>query len=188
MSPLEIAAAALSALSVLFTVRRSLWLWPTGLAGTALYLAVFIQARLYGSSALQVFFLVVQVYGWWWWASRRDDGSEKPIGRISPVATVALAVVSLLVGAFAAVLLNRFTNAHAALPDACIASLSVAAQLLLSWKILENWLFWIAVDLLAVAVYSSQRLYLTAALYLLFLVMATWGLFDWRAALRKQAA
>src|SRR4051812_36529715 len=123
MSPLEIAAALLSALSVLFTIRRSLWLWPTGLIGTALYLVVFAQAHLYGSAVLQVFFLVVQVYGWWWWAAKREDGSEKPISRISRVATVAWAVISLLAGALVAVLLNRFTNAHAALADACVASL-----------------------------------------------------------------
>jgi nicotinamide mononucleotide transporter len=56
----------------------------------------------------------------------------------------------------------------------------VTAQVLLSRKVLENWIFWIAVDALAVGVYASQGLHLTAALYGALLAMASWGLWEWR--------
>ncbi|WGM38001.1 nicotinamide riboside transporter PnuC [Caulobacter sp. NIBR1757] len=186
MSPLEIAAAVFSALSVLFTVRRSLWLWPTGLIGTALYFVVFLQARLYGSAGLQVFFLVIQLYGWWWWA-RGKAGEEPPIARLPRRAVLLTALAAVAAAGIAAWGLTAFTDARAAPADMLITTLSIAAQWLLSRKILENWLFWIAVDVLAIGVYASQGLALTAGLYGLFLAMACWGLWEWRRSLRAGA-
>ncbi|MFN3856702.1 MAG: nicotinamide riboside transporter PnuC [Caulobacter sp.] len=185
MTPLELAAAAFSALSVLFTVRRSLWLWPAGIVGTALYLVVFLQARLYGSVALQVFFLAIQLYGWWWWL-RGDKGGEPAIRRLSGRAMNRLLIVASLAIVAVAVALEKYTDAQAPRVDTAIMVLSICAQWLLSRKLLQNWWFWLGVDVLAVGHYGLQGLYVTAGLYALFLVMAGWGLWEWRRAFKAQ--
>ncbi len=186
MSPLELAAAAFSALSVYFTIKRNLWLWPTGLIGTALYVVVFGMAKLYGSTALQVFFIVVQIYGWWFWARKDASGHEPPIANLglrnSLMALIATVAVSLIVG----FVVSHTTDAHAPIPDNLILGLSITAQILLSRKLMENWPFWIIVDVGSVALYASQGLLATAALYLLFLGMALWGWWEWRGAARRQ--
>ena len=85
MSAIEIIAAALGLANVLLIVRRSIWNYPFGLAMVALYAWVFFDARLYSDAALQVFFFVVQIYGWWnWTRARGGDGLVREIELLAP--------------------------------------------------------------------------------------------------------
>ena len=77
----------------------------------------------------------------------------------------------------------RYTDAAAPFADAAVAGMSVAAQILQSQRRVESWLLWIAVDILAVGLFWSRGLVPTAILYAIFLGMAVWGLFAWRAKL-----
>ncbi len=72
--------------------------------------------------------------------------------------------------------------------DAGVAMTSVAAQILLSRRYVENWVLWIAVDLAAVPLYAAKQLWFTAGLYLVFLGLAIWGLARWSRALRGEGA
>ena len=180
------AAAAFMAVSVILTIRRSLWLWPTGLIGTVLFLVVFATARLYASAGLQVFFIAMQVYGWWYWARGPRQAGGVPIRSLGLRRLALVAGATVLAWGGLALALAAWTDARATTADAGIAALSVTAQLLLSRKILESWLFWIAVDVLAVGHYLSQGLHWTAGLYALFLVLASLGLREWLVAYRRQ--
>jgi nicotinamide mononucleotide transporter len=84
--------------------------------------------------------------------------------------------------------MHRFTDAAFPWWDASVAILSVAAQILMSRRLLENWVLWIAVDLLAIGLYAAKGLQATAWLYAIFLVLAIWGLIDWRGAERRMVA
>ena len=81
----------------------------------------------------------------------------------------------------------RFTDAAAPMWDAAIAGMSIAGQILMARRRIENWVFWIAVDLIAVPLFWSRGLYYTSGLYALFLILSIAGLIDWRRALRAQA-
>ena len=80
MATLEILATAATVAYVLFAVKRSLWQYPVGLLATVLFFFVFLEARLYASTALQVLFAAVQLYGWWYWL-RGDHGKRPNMGR-----------------------------------------------------------------------------------------------------------
>ncbi|HUQ14202.1 MAG TPA: nicotinamide riboside transporter PnuC, partial [Novosphingobium sp.] len=84
--------------------------------------------------------------------------------------------------------LHRFTDAALPYADSAIAGASVAAQILLALRRIENWVLWIAIDAGAIAVYISKDLYPTAALYALFLVFSVAGLREWIAAERRARA
>lgn len=185
MSPIELAAAGLTLLSVVLTVRRSLWLWPTGIVGTLLYGWVFFGAKLYFSTGLQVFFLVVQVYGWWFWM-RGDKGDEPPIAMLGWPRAWGLLLLTAGASAGLGWLAGQVSDAHASIPDAALTGLSVVAQMLLSRKVLENWLLWIVTDVIAIGVYAGQSLAATAVLYMVLLGMACWGLWEWRRNFRAQ--
>jgi nicotinamide mononucleotide transporter len=183
VSSVEIIAALLGVINVLLVVRRSIWNYPFALAMVALYFFVFLEAKLYSDALLQIFFFVINLYGWWAWvhAPRVDDG-------VKVEAMTAPARLRWLAGTAAASLvwglgMARFTDAAAPLADATVAGLSIAAQILQSLRRFESWLLWIAVDLLAVGLYSWRALYVTAALYLLFLGMAVAGLVAWKRQL-----
>jgi nicotinamide mononucleotide transporter PnuC len=103
----------------------------------------------------------------------------------SAAASLAFAAVASFVAGLA---LHRYTNAALPYWDATIAVLSLLAQYLLARKVLENWLIWIAVDVLAIGVYLAKQLYVTSGLYAVFLCMAVAGFFAWRGSYRQQSS
>jgi nicotinamide mononucleotide transporter len=177
---LEIVAAVLSAAAVFLGVRQSLWNWPLGIVSVLLYVAVFARARLYADAGLQVVYAAMNAYGWYGWRFGGAHRTALPMTR-TPVRLwpllAGLAVVgSLLLGwSFA-----RFTDAALPYLDSALTAVSLVAQWMMTRKLLEHWLVWIAVDLVYVPMYVSRQLYPTAALYLVFLGLAVAGYLAWR--------
>lgn len=180
MSGIEVVAALFGLLCVIFTVRQSLWCWPTGLVQVFLYIFVFYRAKLYSDVGLQVVYVVLQVYGWWHWARggpRHQD--DLPVTGL-PWATRAVWLGVTILGTLAlGTGMVTWTDAALPYPDAFITTLSLVAQWLLGRKRWESWLGWIAVDLVAIPAYASKDLLLTSALYAVFLVLAIMGLRAW---------
>jgi nicotinamide mononucleotide transporter len=180
MGGIEIAAALLGVTNVLLVVRRSIWNYPFGIAMVALYFFVFWEAKLYSDAILQIFFLLIQLYGWWAWsrAERVDDGVA--VGwlangaRVRWIAGTALGIFIWGTG------MARFTDAAAPFADATVAGLSVSAQFLQSFRRVESWVLWVSVDILAMGLFAWRGLEVTAALYGLFLILAVLGLIEWR--------
>lgn len=188
MNLLETIAVILGIANVALLVRRSIWNYPFGMAMVALYFVIFREARLYGDAGLQVFFFVMQGWGWWLWARAGGLGESVPVTWMRPSARIAalalVAVSSVTIGWTMA----RFTDAAMPYADAAIAGGSVVAQVLLAMRRVENWALWIAVDVLSIGVYLARGLTLTAGLYVVFLVMATAGLIEWAKAARSGEA
>jgi nicotinamide mononucleotide transporter len=176
---LEIAAALLGVINVLLVVRRSIWNFPFGMAMVSLYFFVFWDAKLYSDAFLQLFFLIIQAYGWWAWSRAEQVDHGVAVGwmnfRGRAVWLVATLIGILLWGTGMA----RFTDAAAPMADATVAGLSVAAQILQSLRRVESWVLWIAVDVVAIGLFLTRGLDVTAALYALFLVLAVLGLIEW---------
>ena len=188
MHPAEIVASLLGVANIVLLVRRSLWNYPFGLAMVAIYAWVFAAARLYSDALLQLFFFAFQLYGWWAWARADAAAGEVAVVRLAAAARgrwLAAAVVATLLWGLA---MRTWTDAAFPFWDAAIAVFSVAAQILLARRVLENWVLWIAVDAGAIALYAARGLYLTAGLYILFLLLATSGLVSWARAERASGS
>lgn len=187
MSPIEWIAAGLGLINVWLVMRRSVWNYPFGLVMVTLYGFVFYEARLYSDTILQVYFFLVQIFGWWYWLKGRgDDGLVRPETLTAPgwiASVVAVTAGTALAGWFFA----SYTDAAAPWLDAFIGAASVTAQTLQSARKIESWLFWIAVDIVAVGVYCWKGLYPTTALYAIFLVLSAAGLVSWRRQLKPQS-
>lgn len=186
MNPLEYVAAGLGVINVALVVRRSVWNYPFGIIMVSLYFFVFLETRLYSDALLQIFFLAVNLYGWRSWLSARSESGEVPVLTLSwrerAFWVLGTAAFSLIWGLGMA----RFTDAAAPLLDAAIAGTSIAAQLLMARRRIENWVLWILVDVAAIGLYASRGLEPTAWLYALFLLLSIAGLIDWHRALRRQ--
>jgi nicotinamide mononucleotide transporter len=177
---LEAIAVFFGVACVVLTVRQSIWCWPTGLAQVILYIYVFYSARLYSDTILHVIYVGLQGYGWYHWVhGARRIGERLPVTRLTPsqfslfmLATVALA------WAWGS-LISRYTDAALAHLDAYIAAASLIAQYLMARKKLESWIVWSIVDAIAIGVFWSRDLKLTAGLYALFLVLCIVGFVEW---------
>jgi nicotinamide mononucleotide transporter len=186
MNWVEIIATLLGLVNVTLVVTRSVWNYPFGLAMVTLYAFVFYDARLYSDAILQVYFFAVQVFGWWYWLKGRgDDGLMRPekLGMKGWIAALGATVAGNLVAGW---FFATYTNAAAPWLDAFIAAASVTAQMLQSYRKIESWYWWIAVDIVAVGVYAWKGLYPTTGLYGVFLVLSVVGLFAWRRQLKQE--
>ena len=181
-SPLEGLAAAFGVVSVFLSTRQSIWSWPTAIVNVAIYTVVFYQGRLYGQMGLQPIYLVLSVYGWYQWLHGGAQRTELRVTRASPRLLAALGLLNLAAWMALAAILRR---TDAALPwlDALLTTTSLVAQWMMTRKILENWILWIAVDVVYVPTFISQGLYATTMLYAAFLVLALMGVVEWRRSI-----
>lgn len=185
MSTPEIIAAILGVVNIVLLVRRSIWNYPFGIVMVALYGFVFLQARLYSDAILQIYFFVVQIYGWWnWYQGRNEDGLVR-IETMSAQERALFAAATLAVAVALGWAFATYSNAAAPWMDASLAATSVTAQYLLSIRKIENWILWIAVDVVYIGLYWWKHLYPTSGLYAIFLVLSIAGLVEWLRALRR---
>lgn len=183
MDPIELTATIFGLAAVWLTVKRHVACWPASLVQVSLSVWVFYQAKLYSDMGLHVVYIGLALYGWYHWTSkRRQDEGELRIESLSAPGLLAWCSVALA-GTFAlGGALARYTDAALPFWDSGIAAMSLVAQWLTTRKVLENWLFWIAVDVVGIGVYFAKGLYQFTALYIVFLGMATLGYFEWRRA------
>lgn len=171
---------------VWLAVRQHLLTWPIGLLNNALFFALFLEARLFADMGLQAVYFALGCYGWWLWTVRRGAAP----GAVTRATRGEWVGVALAVPLATVLLRELLIRANGAAPflDALSTAISLAAQLLLARKRLENWALWIVADLIYVPLYVSRGLQLTALLYAIFLAMCVVGLRDWRRALERQSA
>ena len=187
MSPIEVTAAVFGVVCVALFARQSVWAWPTGLVQVALFVYVFYEARLYADFGLHIVYVGLQLYGWYHWLYGPRDDRPLPVTRLTPAAAVCWVSVAAAGTTGLGYVLDTFTNADYPYWDSAIAALSLVAQYLIARKVLENWLFWIVVNVLGIGLYWVKGLYPTTVLYCVFLVLAVWGYLAWRRALSAPA-
>ena len=188
MSSLELFAAVLGAISVYLSVRQNIWSWPTAIVNVAVYAVVFYNAKLYADMGLQVVYAVLSVYGWYEWLYGGANRTELHVTRTSPRLGGVLALIALGGAAALGVVLRGATDAALPFMDSFLSSTSLVAQWMMTRKKLENWLVWIAVDVLYVGMFIFKHLYITAGLYTVFLVLAVRGYLDWRTSMAERPA
>lgn len=181
---LEVFANALNLLSILLAGRNHLATWSTGIVGCVLFGFLFFISRLYADATLQLFFIATSVIGWIRWKSGAH-GRALPIRR-TPLRTIAfLTLGALAVTAGYGAMLHAFTDAYAPYIDSIVLTFSVLAQLLLMSRRLETWYFWLVVNTVAVPLYLSRGLMLTAILYAGFWINAWISLRHWKSLQRS---
>ena len=184
MSPLELFAALLGAISVWLSVRQNIWSWPTAIINVVLYSLVFYEAKLYADMGLQVIYAVLSIYGWYEWLYGGAGRTELHVTRTGPRLAALLALIAAAGSAILGVVLHRVTDAALPFMDSFLSSTSLVAQWMMTKKLLENWLVWITVDVLYVGMFIFKGLYLTAGLYAVFLGLAVKGYIDWRRSMK----
>jgi len=181
----EAVATVFGVACVAFAVRQSPWTWPTGLVTVSLYLSLFLEVRLYSGALLQSVYVALNGYGWWAWLRGGEGGGALSLSSLPPRALAAWAALALAGAVAQGFAMDRFTDADMAYTDATVASFSLVGQWLMARKCVENWLFWIFVNVLAVFLYAAKDLWLSSGLYALFLVLAITGWRSWRRALAE---
>ncbi len=191
LKALEWAAMALGLINIALLIFRSQWNFAFAIASVTLYVFIFFESRLYAESGLQVFFILANIWGWVLWHRAAQDGindSGVPVRWLDWQSRAVWLTVTAAISLNLGWLMHRYTNAAMPFADSAIAGASVAAQILLGYRRIENWVLWIAIDVAAVLLYINRGLYPTAGLYGGMLVMSLFGLKEWIEVERRQRA
>jgi nicotinamide mononucleotide transporter len=176
----EASAVALGIAYLLLAVRENLWCWYAAAASTAIFLFLFWDVSLLMESGLQAYYLVMAGYGWWQW--QHGDANHQPLQISRWSARQHLIAISLVLMAAAVSGGLLAMNTDAALPY--LDSFTTWGAVLTTWmvarKILENWLYWLVIDAVSIGLYLERGLYLTALLFMLYIVIACYGFWQWR--------
>lgn len=185
-SALEWSAIVMTTICIFLAGRNNIHTWWTGIAACTLYGILFFGAQLYADVTLQIFFVITGLIGWYSWANVKGgtifSDWFKPgveISRVKPTSFAIMVVTAVAVALGYGLLLHTFTDAFSPMIDSLVLTFSVVAQLLLMRRKIETWPLWIVVNTLAVPLFFSRELYMTAVLYAIYWVHAWYAWWKW---------
>jgi nicotinamide mononucleotide transporter len=181
-SLLEAAGFATGALNVWLATRQRVLSWPVGIVNAAVYAVVFARAGLYSDTGLQLAYVALSVYGWIQWRRGGPGRTPLAVSRASGATLARLAVAGTAGWLALATVTSRIPGSSLPALDAALVAGSLVAQYMMTRKLRECWLLWIAVDVSYVALFVYKALWLTALLYALFTLLAVAGFRAWHTA------
>jgi len=185
---LELVAFVLALAMVGFNIRVNPLGWPLAIVSSLLYFALFWDSRLYGEANLQVFFVVVALWGWWQWLrGTQDDGTALRVRTLDRRGLIGCALAMALAWPLLGAFLARVTDSDVPWWDAFPTAGSLVGQWLLGRKYVENWPVWLIVNTVSVALFAYKGLWLTVVLYAVFVLLSVAGWRAWSALARAEA-
>ena len=198
MNAVEICAVLLALAYVILAIQQRRICWLAAIVSAMLYVHIFWQVALYLEAVLQVFYIVMALYGWSAWGRqqprdhRHGHNHSKSQSRIQTwtgqqhlVACAAVVSLSLVLGWG----MQKWTDAALPFFDAATTVCALLATWMVTQKLLENWLYWVAINAVSIGLYLSRDLSLTAALFAGYVILSLVGYRTWRTQwLRQQIA
>lgn len=179
----EAVAVILGIIAVYLSTRQNIWTYPLGIISVFIYIFIFHEVKLYADMGLQVFFIILQVYGWYEWLHGGENKSRLHISH-TPQSVAVYNIIFVVLGtAMLGYVLHTLTDAALPYIDSFLAVLSMSGQFLLARKYFQNWHVWMAVNIGSIAMYAMKGLYFTMVLYAVFLGLAVVGYLEWKKEL-----
>jgi nicotinamide mononucleotide transporter len=182
-SCLELVAVIFGIVSVSLSVREHIWSWPTAIVNVSLYFVLFYRSGLYSDMGLQAIYFGLSVYGWYEWLYGGRGRTALKVSRTPKKVAVTLGVLALVAWTALSRITSRLPGASLPYLDAATTTTSLTAQWMMTRKLLENWLLWVAVDIVYIGMFVYKGLYLTAGNYAIYLGLAAMGYRGWKRSL-----
>ena len=186
-SCLEAVAVIFGIISVYLSTRENIWSWPTALINVALFSALFLESGLYSDTGLQLVYFVLSLYGWYEWLYGGAGRTAITVTRTSTRTWAVMGGIGVVTWALLGTITSRLPGTALPYVDAATTTVSLLAQWMMTRKLVENWLIWIAVDVVYVGMFVFKGLYLTAFNYGIYLVLAVMGYVSWKRSLAATA-
>ncbi|QGY46738.1 nicotinamide riboside transporter PnuC [Maribellus comscasis] len=184
---IEVLGAILGVLYIIFSIKQNVLTWPTGLLTSVLYVVVFFQSKFYADMGLQVYYVVISIYGWYYWLKgATGDDNNVPVKKTPNRLWLKLSVATIIIYFVILFILIKFTDSDVPFMDSFTTALSIVATWMLARKYMEHWLIWVFVDLFSSVLYVYKNLWATAVLFVVYTVMAAVGYYQWKKDLNHQ--
>ena len=172
--------------SVWFSVKERIWVYPIGLISVSIYVYLSFIYGIYADMGINIYYVLMSIYGWYRWLQPSESGTAKEITRNSGKEWLLSIVLFLLSWVILFVILQRFTDSEIPLWDSLTTSLAIVGMWLMAEKKVEHWLFWIATDLLSIPLYYYKDLLLTSGQFFVFTILAVIGWLQWNKSLSNR--
>lgn len=186
LSLLELLAVLLAIAYIVLVLRENRWCWPAAFLSTAIYTGLFWNVALLMESVLNVYYMAMAVYGYWVWTQGGTD-QDIPIAQWSAKKHLILISATTLASLLVGYCMANYTHADFPWLDAATTCFAVVTTWLVAQKILENWLYWIVIDIVSIYLYANKGLVLTAILFVFYIGIAIVGYWAWRKQLHQAA-
>ncbi len=183
---LEIIGAIVGLVYLWLEYKASIYLWIASIIMPAIYLVVFYDAALYADTAINIYYLLIALYGWINWRCSDNKQPPLPITHTPLRQWVAMALLLIAVQGVIWAVLHYLTNSPVPFFNSLTSALSIVGMWMLARKYIEQWIVWFVTDILSAALYLYMGLYFTAALYALYAVIAIFGYLKWKRLMTEQ--
>lgn len=183
---IEAIASLTGIVAIFFQIKVKPIYWPISIINVILYIFVFYQARLYAEISLQLYYLVMSIYGWIFWLKKTNNKSI-PISKTTLKMWIIIITMVPVIWLSMAFLLKKYSNTDVPFIDSFLTTLSFIATYLLARKKIENWLIWIFVDFSSIGLYYYKELYATIILFVILTILAILGYKEWKKILYASA-
>tara|TARA_B100000029_G_scaffold469845_1_gene508093 strand:+ start:7935 stop:8525 length:591 start_codon:yes stop_codon:yes gene_type:complete len=174
----EFMAVFLAVIYLVLAIKQNIYCWLAAFLSSVLYIGIFSSVQLYMESILQIFYVVMAIYGWYQWRHgiKRDVGIKINTWRIRKHV-----IVIMIIGTFSWLFGWIMSHTESVFPflDAFTTIGAVVATFMVARKVLENWIYWFIIDCVSIYLYLSRELYFTALLFLIYIFLIVIGLRTW---------
>mgnify|MGYP001220679880 CR=1 FL=1 len=182
---LEISAVFTGIISVWFAKKENILLYPIGTVSVLIWIYLCWIAEIYSQAVINLFFFVMNIYGWYNWS--RKDNSEKNKVQIKFSSLKENLFYIIVAGLLTWLIYSALSNLEIlnfnwkfVLIESFITTLNFIAMWLMAWKRVENWVLWIIADIFCIPLFVFKEYYLSVAQFSIFIIIAFMGYFEWK--------
>ena len=202
---LEVIATIFGLLSVFFSIKKNIWVYPTGIVSTVLYVYILYKFGLLGDMMINFYYTVMSIYGWFLWSKSSEDNIHVEVSwatRKEWIFAGLLFFISIflvtLVYYYKPFIDNHFSMENVQLGlyhldwanwlDVIVTAIFLVGMWLMAKRKIENWIFWIVGDIICVPMMIYKGLGITSIQFFVFTAMAVIGYLEWKKGHRLQHA
>ena len=176
---LESTAVIFAILYLILAVKQNILCWIAGIISSVLYFFIMQKAGLYMEAYLQVFYVVMGIYGWSQWSASNASNPSFIVNTWSKYQHMIAISIILALSLLSGFLLERYTDAALPFLDALVSWGAVIATYMVAKKLLENWIYWFVIDATSIFLFIERGLWLSAVLFATYLVIIFFGYQSW---------
>ncbi|MGL2965657.1 nicotinamide riboside transporter PnuC [Flavobacterium sp. XGLA_31] len=185
---LEVTAILFGLLSVWYAKKDNIWVFPTGIINTAIYVYLLWKWSLLGDMMINFYYVVMSVYGWYHWTRKQGDVVEFPVSRMNASEKKWSGVIFVLTVLFVIVVytfFDKFTH-WTSYVDTLVTGIFFVGMWLMARRKIENWILWIVGDIISIPMYYVKGYSFTSIQYLIFTIIAVYGYLEWKRILQQK--
>ena len=187
---LELTAILFGLLSVWFAKKDNIWVFPTGIINTAIYVYLLWKWSLLGDMMINFYYVVMSVYGWYHWTRKKDNEVEFPISRMTVAEkkwSLIIFVLTILFVVVVYTIFDKFTH-WTSYVDTFVTGIFFVGMWLMAKRKIENWILWIIGNVISIPMYFAKGYSFTSIQYLIFTIIAIYGYLEWKRILQEKKA